>query len=71
MKLLIYLKVLEILTIMKVLTKTTRGLVHLQLFRPSVIRGPWSMVSRKYHKKSFEHFFDKNLKIVFEKCVAN
>ena len=26
---------------MKVLAKTTRGLVHLQLFRPSVIRGPW------------------------------
>ena len=26
----------------KILTrKTTRGLVHLQLFRPSVIRGPW------------------------------
>ena len=30
----------EILTIMKVLAKTTRGPVHLQLFRPSVIRGP-------------------------------
>ena len=27
-------------SIMKVLAKTTRGPVHLQLFRPSVIRGP-------------------------------
>ena len=27
---------------MKVLAKTTRGPVNLQLFRPSVIRGPWS-----------------------------
>ena len=26
---------------MKVLAKTTRGEVHLQQFRPSVIRGPW------------------------------
>ena len=26
---------------MKALAKTTKGPVHLQLFRPSVIRGPW------------------------------
>ena len=25
----------------EVLAKTTRGEVHLQQFRPSVIRGPW------------------------------
>ena len=30
----------KILTIMKVLAKTTRGPVYLQLFRPSVIRDP-------------------------------
>ena len=39
------------LTIMKVLVKTTRGLVHLQLLRPSVIRGPWSSLLHGYHKK--------------------
>ena len=30
----------KFLIIMKVLAKTTRGPVHLQLFPPSVIRGP-------------------------------
>ena len=29
---------------MKVLAKTNRGLVHLQLFRPSVIRGPCPII---------------------------
>ena len=31
----------EILTLMKDLDKPTVGPVHLQLFHPSVIRGPW------------------------------
>ena len=29
-------------TYFKVLDKPTKGPVHLDLFRPSVIRGPWS-----------------------------
>jgi hypothetical protein len=31
----------NILTIFKVLDNPTVGPVHLELFRPSVIRGPW------------------------------
>jgi hypothetical protein len=31
----------EILTIFKVLANPTIGPVHLELFRPTVIRGPW------------------------------
>ena len=43
------------LTFMKILAKTTRGPVHLQLFRPSVIRGPCLeyLPALKIYKKEF------------------
>ena len=36
----------KILTIFKVLDNPTVGPVHFELFRPSVIRGPWIMLER-------------------------